>query len=107
LTLSPASLTFNNQPIGVTSAPQNVTVTNTGTAPLSITGISLSGVSVSKFAQTNNCGPFPRTLAANGGSCTVSVTFTPGGTTLKSAQLNVTVAAPATSQSVPLSGTGI
>jgi hypothetical protein len=36
VTFVPTSLTFATQAIGATSAPQSITVTNTGTAPLFI-----------------------------------------------------------------------
>ena len=36
VTFAPTSLTFAAQAIGATSAPQSITVTNTGTAPLFI-----------------------------------------------------------------------
>jgi len=79
-----------------------VTVTNTSTAPLSITRISLNGADPRQFAQANNCGA---SLAA-GASCAVTVTFAPTSTGAKTASLNLNVASPATSQSVSLTGTG-
>jgi hypothetical protein len=70
--LSPTSLAFASQALGTTSAAQPVKLTNTGNAPLNISGISASG----DFAQTNNCG------TSLSSSCTINVTFTPtaGGT---------------------------
>ena len=56
-------------------APQTFTVTNSGTANLSITSITIAGGNSNVFAQTNNC---PSTLAPSG-VCTVSVTYTPAG----------------------------
>jgi hypothetical protein len=63
------SLNFANQVVGTTSAPNSVSLTNTGNATLHIASIGVGG----DFAQTNNCGP----SVAPGTSCTVSVTFTP------------------------------
>ncbi len=105
LTLSPTSLNFGNQAVNTASAPQTVTVSNTGAATMTINGISMGGTNPGQFLQTNNCGPFPATLAA-GANCTVSVTFVPKSTGTKSATLTVSVASPATSRSVTLSGTG-
>jgi FtsP/CotA-like multicopper oxidase with cupredoxin domain len=104
-TTSPPALTFTTSQLNVTSAAQVVTVANTGTAPMTIGSITLGGTNAPQFAQTTTCGAFPATLAA-GGSCTVSVTFKPTwfGTGTMIAQLNVNVAAPATSQSVTLTG---
>lgn len=102
---SPASLAFGPQPINTSSAPQTVTITNTGiTAPLRITRITLNGAAT-HYSQTNTCGPFPATLAP-GGSCTAEVVFRPTTRGLKNAGLVVTVSAPGTSATVPLSGTG-
>jgi len=53
--------------------PQSVTLTNAGTGPLSISGITVSGVNASNFTQTSTCGS---TLAANA-SCTITISFTP------------------------------
>lgn len=64
---------FWNQVIG-TSATQSGTLTNVGQAPLSISSILYSGSM--DFVETNNCPIAPATLAA-GGSCIISVTYTP------------------------------
>src|SRR5262249_2919636 len=50
--LAPGSLNFASHNVGTTSAAQTVTLTNSGTAALTISSIALSG----DFAQTNNCG---------------------------------------------------
>jgi hypothetical protein len=95
-------LAFGNLPIRTTSPVQVVTVTNTGTAPLRINGINLNGGNSNQFNQNNNC---PGTLAV-GANCTVNVTFRPTSRGAKAANLNVSVAAPALSQAVALTGTG-
>jgi hypothetical protein len=94
--LSPSSLTFSSRTINTTSAAQTVTLTNSGSAALSVTGISASG----NFAETNTCG----TSLAAGANCTISVTFTPTTTGALSGTLSVvdTVG----TQTVALSGTG-
>jgi len=69
VSLYPAALTFAPRKPGTTSATQAVTLRNTGTAALNITGIAASG----DFARTTTCAA---TLAA-GANCTISVTFTP------------------------------
>src|SRR5258708_17661356 len=50
--LVPTSLTFGQQVIGTVSSSQNVTLTNSGTALLTITRIQAS----SAFAESNTCG---------------------------------------------------
>ena len=100
--LSPATLSFGNQQVGGASAAQNVTLSNTGAAPLAIASITIS----SNFSQTNNCG----SAVAAGGSCTFSVSFTPGILGPITGTLNVADDNNGTNgsiQSVSLSGTGV
>jgi len=66
-TLSPVVLTFATQ----TSDPQTVTLTNSGTEVLVITGLAVSG----NFSETDNC---VRSLDV-GASCTITVAFVPLG----------------------------
>jgi hypothetical protein len=70
VSFSSYSVVFPPQGIGTTSSPIAVTLTNIGSAALSVAGFSLSG---SEFTQTSNC---PASLAA-AASCNVSLTFTP------------------------------
>jgi hypothetical protein len=98
VTLSPTSLTFPTQLVGTASTPQNVTLTNTGAAVLSITSIATTG----DFSQTNNCGT---TVAVNA-SCTISVTFTPTTINTRTGTVVVTDNAPASPQTVALTGIG-
>jgi len=102
LSLSTTSLSFESQ-LNVASSSQFLTVRNTGTAPLSITGIRLGGTDASQFGIRNNCSG---TLAVNR-SCTVEVRFRPTVLlpAVKNAVLRVSVAAPAVSQTVTLTGT--
>ena len=67
--LSPTSLAFAARDVGTTSAPQAVTLTNSGTGAMSIGSIGASG----DYAATHDCGS---SLAA-ASSCTISTTFTP------------------------------
>jgi len=107
LTLAPALLTFTSTVL-VASPAQTVTVSNTGTGPLTITSIIPSGVNVARFAVTNvNC-PIGGAGLAAGASCTVSVTFTPNANPVtRTILLNVNVGAPAVSQSVRLVGSTV
>jgi trimeric autotransporter adhesin len=98
-TLTPASLAFSTT-TGTTSATQNATLTNTGHAPLTITGISLTGVNSAVFISTNTCGS---TLAA-GASCTISMTFDPTSTGTDAATLSVSDNAPGSPQTSSLTG---
>ncbi len=102
VTFTPASLTFADQAIGTTSAPQSVTVTNTGDAPLFINGVSISEAGLD-FNTDEACAGL--TLAP-GTSCSMSVTFHPTASGTRTATLNVTDNAAGSPQTVPLTGTG-
>jgi hypothetical protein len=96
--LSPTSLTFATQIVGLKSAAQNVTLTNTGGSALAITSIAASG----DFAQTNTCG----STVNPGASCTISVTFTPTASGTRTGSLTVSDNAPGNPQTVALTGIG-
>ena len=83
---------------GTTSAAQSLTLTNTGSAPLTISSIAING----DFAQTNACG----TSVAAGASCTITVTFTPTAAGTRSAMVTITDNATDSPHTVALSGTG-
>jgi Abnormal spindle-like microcephaly-assoc'd, ASPM-SPD-2-Hydin len=103
VSLQPPSLDFGAQKVGTTSPPQDVTLTNRGIAPVNINRINITGKNHSYFAQTNTCG----TSVPPGGSCTLSVTFTPQTRgSHKSATLNVYDNGGGSPQTVVLSGHG-
>ncbi len=79
----PATFDFGRVTTGNTAAPLEVTVRNTGSAPLRVVAINLlpgsSGSFVLNFtAGTRPCGTQAPTVAA-GDSCTFRVTFQPSG----------------------------
>jgi hypothetical protein len=96
--LAPSSLTFSPQLVGTSSSPQNLTLSNTGTATLKITSIAVTG----DFSQTNTCG----SSVAAGAFCTISVTFKPTGSGQRTGTVTVTDNASPTTQTASLTGTG-
>ena len=97
--VSPASLDFGSVNTGQSSQPMTITLTNSGTAPASITLSTNTPFTVS---------PASLTLAANGGAGTASVTFTPTAATASSGTVNATISGQSTPvASVSLTGTGI
>jgi hypothetical protein len=102
VTLEPAPLDFPDQTVGTTSAGQTVTLTNSGTAELSITSIAISG----DYAQTNTCPVSPATLAV-AAACTIDVTFTPTTTGSRSGDITVTDNATGSPHKVILTGIGL
>ena len=102
VTATPASILFGNESTGKTSAAKVVTVKNSQSVPLAITGIT-TGLSV--FTTTTTCPISPITLAA-GSTCTVSVSFAPS--VAGSFTDTLTIADNASNNpTVSLSGTGI
>jgi sugar lactone lactonase YvrE len=85
LTSSSLSLAFGNQILGVTSAAHPLTLKNPSGAALTVTSISIDGPNAGDFAETDTCGG---SIGA-GGSCTLSVTFTPSATGAESGFVSV------------------
>src|ERR1044072_4960663 len=84
----PAPLPSPPQPIGTTSAPQSITVSNTGTGSLFINSAATRGANPLDFTQVSD-GCSGLTLAA-GTSCTVSITFSPTASGARSATFILT-----------------
>jgi hypothetical protein len=101
--ISPSSLTFSSENQGFTGPVQNLMLTNSGNAALTITGISVGGSNPSDFRQTNSCG----SSVVAGGNCSIGVTFTPTATGSRSATLSIGDNATGSPQLVSLAGTGV
>jgi subtilase family serine protease len=101
VSLSPTSLTFASTLVGSAAATQNITLKNTGTAPLTISGFSITGTDTASFTQTNTCG----TSVAASASCTITVTFKPTLPGSLTASLTVVDNAAGSPQTVALAGT--
>ncbi|WP_034087552.1 discoidin domain-containing protein [Streptacidiphilus albus] len=97
VTTAPSALNFGSLATGSTSTAQTVTVSNPTGSAAAVSSIAATG----DFAQTNNCG----SSIAAGGSCTVSVTFTPTASGSRTGTL--TVNAGGVTNTTTLSGTGI
>jgi len=99
VSFSANSLTFGNEEEGSTSEPLLITLTNTGTAPLTITSIAASA----NFSETNNCGS---SLAA-GANCAINATLAPDTTGSVKGTVTFTDNAADSPQTVSLSGTAV
>ncbi len=82
ITLTPVSLTFATQPVATVSAPQTVSVTNSGTAPLTVTQVATSG----DFIEADTC---VGGSIAVGATCSVQVSFLPATTGIRTGVLIV------------------
>jgi uncharacterized repeat protein (TIGR01451 family) len=93
---------FGSVDVGDTSAPQTVTLSNTGSASLQVTVLDAP---LAPFARSGgNCGGLPITLGV-GVNCTLEYTFTPTTAGAVNQTLTVTADAPG-SGTISLGGTG-
>ncbi|MDD4964543.1 MAG: FG-GAP-like repeat-containing protein [Gallionella sp.] len=98
VSLSVNTLAFAARNIGNPSTPQVVTLTNTGSVSLSITGVLATG----DFAQTNTCA----SVLSAGASCAISVTFTASAVGARTGSVTVSSTAVPSSNIIALTGTG-
>jgi hypothetical protein len=98
VSLSATSLNFGSVQTGTASAAQSVTLSNTAATPLYISNLQAEGT----YSQTSDCG----STVASGSSCTISVTFQPTAAGASVGQILITDSAPASPQSIELTGTG-
>jgi cardiolipin synthase len=98
--LSPSTVAFQSTTVGAISAAQLISLSNPGTAPLTVSTISITGANAADFAETNNCS---NTLAPGTG-CSISVTFTPAMVGSLAASISITDNAAGSPQTVPLLG---
>ncbi len=103
LALSPTVLPFSTQLIGTTSAAQTITLTNTGVAGVTISGIAIAGANADEYAQANTCAS---SLEA-GANCAINVTFTPAAAGWRTATLTITDDAFGSPHTVWLRATGL
>jgi hypothetical protein len=99
--VNPGYLAFGRQDIGIASAVQTITVANSGSLPVDVSGVTITGTNSNLFSQSNDCS----TIQVNE-NCTISVTFTPQVTGQFSASLNVEDNAGGPQQ-VSLTGVGV
>jgi hypothetical protein len=104
VSLSTPDLSFGSQPLSTTSPAQSEIVTNTGTANLSISTVTIGGTNGIDFAKSGDTCT-GATVAPNG-TCTVSVSFMPSAVGNLSASLNFADNASGSPQVVALSGIG-
>ncbi|GHO50225.1 N,N-dimethylformamidase beta subunit family domain-containing protein [Ktedonospora formicarum] len=106
ITINPLSLDFGTQNLNLASGSKALTLSNNGTAFLTISSIGISGTNAGDFSQGNNCPTGSSSLAPNA-SCTINVTFTPTSLGSRSATLTINDNANGSPHTVSLSGTGV
>ncbi len=97
-------INFGDQIVGTSSAAVTPSIRNTGTAPLTVSGLSVTGANAGDFVLAGACPIIPV-----GGSCSVSLTFNPTAVGVRNAQINVLSNAvnATTSNTIALTGNGI
>jgi centrosomal CEP192-like protein/HYDIN/CFA65/VesB family protein len=100
--LTATSLSFGTVNVGSSGLSQSVTLTNSGTAALAITSISLTGVDPGSWVFANTCG----TTLAIGANCTIHGHFAPTTAGPLTAAITITDNAAGSPQTISLSGTG-
>jgi MYXO-CTERM domain-containing protein len=104
LVIAPLTLDFGDVPLGMTTPPKTLTLTNSGSAPLVISGIGLSGNA--KFSYTTSAIMTPSTIAP-GAKISLTVTYTPGAHALETAEIDIASDDPMLPLArVPLRGVG-
>jgi len=98
-TLSPASLNLGSVTVGSTSTPLDLTVANSGNAPLELGSVTTT----TSYAVTNGCGDSVGLRT----TCALNVTFAPVASGASLGVLTLTDNAPRNVQMVALSGTGL
>jgi len=99
VSLSATTLSFGNEVVGTTSAVKKVTLTNTGSATLSISSIVVSG----SFTESNTCA----SSVAAGKTCTIAVMFAPPIVGAATGAVTITDSATNSPQTISTTGTGI
>ena len=99
IALSATAFNFPAQQVATQSAPQTLTITSTGSTPVTFSTLVVTG----DFTETDNCAG--QTLTA-GNSCSVQVVFAPTATGARSGQLTIYANVPGGQATVALNGTG-
>ncbi|MGO9338944.1 MAG: choice-of-anchor D domain-containing protein [Terracidiphilus sp.] len=108
LSVNASSLNFSSQDLNVASAPQSLTITNTGGVAVTNMGFAITGQGATNFscgATICSATTCAATLAP-GGNCSVQVIFDPATTGVSSASLNVAADNLKAPVAVALSGSG-
>ncbi len=98
-----SNVNFGNVFVLQTSAPRNITLTNNGSAPLTIQSSALAGANASDFKLTSQ---FPASLAV-GATATAVAVFSPAAAGARSATLEVTTNGDPGVVPIQLTGFGI
>lgn len=103
--LVPALLDFGSRTVNNTSPTQRTTLTNRGSAPLTVDEVTITGPANADYdVMRSTC---PGVRLEPGSSCTVDMAFTPITTGRRAARLGVSHSAPDGGSAANLTGTGL
>jgi hypothetical protein len=103
--INPLTLPFGDEVIGTSSPGQSLTISSTGQATLSITGLTLNAANTQEFTISPT--PLIPIAVKSGQSTTLNIFFKPQSTGNRTAQLVFTDDASDSPQVVTLSGNGV
>ncbi|MFH1654412.1 MAG: choice-of-anchor D domain-containing protein [Pseudomonadota bacterium] len=104
VSLSTTSLEFGDQTVESKSASQTVTLTNSGTADLSVDSVVISGEAADSFTKNDDC--HQKTLSS-GSSCEIDIAFGPAEAGDQTALLQIDDNTSTTPQTISMDGTGL
>src|SRR4051794_23988922 len=103
---SATSLDYGSQQLGTTSAPQTVTITNTGTASLFINGVGVPQGS-GDFHEVSSAADCTAATIPVGGSCAIIVDFAPTVTGTRTGTISVLTTASSSPTLLNYTGVGV
>jgi hypothetical protein len=104
--LSPNPVNLGEVAVGVTSAPAELSISNTGTGVLRLSDMTFGGSELGFTVTEGSCSPLPKQLGSQE-SCALAVSVTPTAGGSLAGVVNVTTNDAAGTHSVPLQATGI
>ena len=105
ISFAPTSLSFASQTVATASAPQAITVKNTGTAALTFTGITIAGPNKADFTLGSATTCSGTGTLAPAATCTLSVIYKPAAAGTSTAMVTLVDNATGVTQTINLTGT--
>jgi hypothetical protein len=93
---------FASQKVNTTSPPYTLQLTNSGSATMQITGLTITGTNASNFSETDTC---KGSLLA-GKRCSITITFEPSAVGPQTAYVTIADNAPGSPHNVYMIGVG-
>jgi hypothetical protein len=101
IVLNPTSFTFASTAVGQVAGPVSITLTNSGTGPLTLSPITLAGADPGDFLEFDTCVP----SVAVGANCEIALYFLPKAVGSRTATVVLTTNASPATQSITVTGT--